>query len=376
MTPGPYRIASYCSSPSWGGLEMNVLHFLRWMQARGWETVFYGDPATRIYREASEAGLLVRSVRSHRRFGDFLNAWRLSRLVRQDNVRRLIVHRSPDLFLGVMARHFAKGNTRLIFCQHMHIGKNKKDPYHVWLYRRIDAFVTPVAWLAKRVREKTSVLPEHLHIIPHGLEIERFTKGKPAREAARKRFGLPPDAWVAGLIGRLDPKKGQDIAVKAIAALHLSGHSPHLLLIGDQSFAEGDAYALGIHQLVDELRLNDYVHFFPHQDDVEWAYAALDVFVLASKSECYGMVTVEALVSGLPVIGTNDGGTVSLIDHGRNGFLVTPRDVDALARALITLLENRDQAVKMGASAQKEAVMSYSHVRQCESWEKMFDDLN
>jgi len=355
---------------------MNILHFLRWMQARGWEVVFYGDPATRIYRQASDAGLLVRPVVSRRRFGDFLNAWRLSRLVRQDNVQRLIVHRSPDLFLGVMARHFARGNTRLIFCQHMHIGKNKKDPYHSWLYRRIDAFVTPVAWLAERVREKTSVLPEHLHIIPHGLEIGRFTEGRPSREAARKRFALPPDAWVAGLIGRLDPKKGQDIAIKAMATLNRSGHRLHLLLIGDQSFAEGDAYALEIHQLVDELRMNDYVHFFPHQANVEWAYAALDVFVLASKSECYGMVTVEALVSGLPVIGTNDGGTISLIDHGRNGFLVAPRDVDALANALTTLLENRDQALRMGASAQEEAVMKYSHISQCESWERMFENLN
>jgi D-inositol-3-phosphate glycosyltransferase len=376
MKPGPYRIASYCSSPSWGGLEMNVLHFLRWMRGRGWEAVFYGDPGTRIYRQAADTGILVRPVISHRRFGDFINAWRLARRARQDNVRRLIVHRSPDLFLGVMARCFSRGNTRLIFCQHMHIGKNKKDPYHAWLYRRIDAFVTPVAWLAERVLEKTSVMPKDLHIIPHGIEIERFTAGKPSREAARRRFGLPPDAWVAGLIGRLDPKKGQDMAIKAIAAMHGLGHRPHLLLVGDQSFDEGDDYARGIHRLVDELRMNDYVHFFPHHTDVEWAYAALDVFVLASKSECYGMVTVEALVSGLPVVGTNDGGTISLIDHGRNGFLVEPRNVDALATALTALIENRDQVVRMGASAQKEAVLKYSHVSQCESWERVFEDLN
>ena len=376
MKPGPYRIASYCSSPSWGGLEMNVLHFLHWMQVRGWEVVFYGDPATRIYRQASEAGILVRPVISRRRFGDFINAWRLARLVRQDNARRLIVHRSPDLFLGAMARCFSRGKTRLVFCQHMHIGTNKKDPYHAWLYRRIDAFVTPVAWLAERVRKKTSVLPEHLHIIPHGIEIERFTEGKPSREAARLRFGLPPDAWVAGLIGRLDPKKGQDIAIRALATLHQSGHRPHLLLIGDQSFNEGDDYAQGIHLLANELRINDYVHFFPHQTDIEWAYAALDVFVLASKSECYGMVTIEALVSGLPVIGTNDGGTISLIDHGRNGLLVEPRNVDALAAALTTLLENCDQMVRMGASAQKEAVLKYSHVNQCKAWERMLEDLS
>ena len=87
------------------------------------------------------------------------------------------------------------------------------------------------------------------------------------------------------------------------------------------------------------------------------------------------MVTVEALVSGLPVIGTNDGGTVSLIEPGRNGFLVEPRNVKALETAMATLLEDRDLAVRMGATAQKEAVLKYSHLSQCEACEKLFADL-
>lgn len=355
---------------------MNVLRFLVWMRARGWQVVFYGNPATRIYREASDKKIPVRPVVSHRHFGDYVNAWRLSRLARKDNVGRLIVHRSADLFLGVMARAFSRGFTRLVFCQHMHIGKNKKDPYHAWLYGRIDAFVTPVPWLAERVLEKTSVRRDHLHVIPHGIEIERFTVRKPSRDEAHRRFGLPPNAWVAGLIGRLDPKKGQDIAIQAVAALHRSGLRPHLLLVGDQSFEEGDQYTREIHNRVDQLSLKDYVHFFPHQGDVEWAYAALDVFVLASKSECYGMVTVEALVSGLPVIGTNDGGTISLIEPGRNGFLVEPRNVKALEAAMKTLLDDRDLTVRMGAAAQKEAVLKYSHVSQCEAWERLFAELD
>ena len=350
---------------------MNVLRFLHWMRIRGWQVVFYGNPGTRIYREASESGIQVRPLISRHHVGDFLNAWRLTRLARQDNVRRLIVHRSFDLFLGVMVGYFSRGKIRLIYSQNMHIGKNKRDPYHAWLYRRLDAFVTPVAWLAERVLEKTRVPAERLHIIALGTEVEPFTTLKPSREAARERFGLPSDGWVAGLIGRLDPKKGQDIAIRAVAALHQAGHRPHLLLVGDQSFGEGDEYAASVHRLVDELHLGDYVHFFPHLSDIEWAYAALDVFVMASKSECYGMVTVEALVSGLPVIGTNDGGTVSLIDHGRNGFLVEPRHVDALAQALTLLLKNRDQSIHMGARAQEEAVTRYSHIRQCESWEKL-----
>jgi len=374
-SPG-YRIASYCSSLSWGGLEMNVLRFLRWMSQRGWDVILYADPAARLYREAGNLGIATRPVVARLPAGDLTGAWRLARLMRRDGVRRLIVHRSFDLFLGALARLLSFGHTRLLYHQHMHIGGQKKDPYHAWLYRRIDAFITPVEWLAERVLEKTSVPPNRLHIIPRGVEIERFTVRRPSRTDARERYGLPSEAVVIGLIGRLDPKKGQDIAIRALARLHQAGYRPHLLLVGDQSFDEGDAFASSIHQLVGELGLSDCVHFRPHQSDVEGAYAALDIFVLASKSECYGMVTVEALVSGLPVVGTNDGGTVSLIHHGQNGLLFQPGNVTALAEALASLLDDPERVRRMGAAAQREGMVKFSHVRQCESWEQVLAGLD
>lgn len=371
-----YQIASYCSSPAWGGLEMNVLRFLRWMKQRGWGVVFYGVSSTRLYQEAANAGLCTRPVMARLRSGDVLNAWRLARLARRDGVRRLIVHRSLDLFLGAFARLFSGGHTKLLYHQHMHIGKRKHDPYHFWLYRQIDAFITPVQWLAERVLEKTSVPKNRLHIVPRGTEIDRLTSGKPRKVEAKARFGLPEDVTVIGMVARLDPKKGQDIVIEALARLKPVGYRPHLLLVGDQSFDEGDEYAASIHQLVEGLDLSDQVHYFPHMPEVEWAYAALDIFVLASKSECYGMVTVEALVSGLPVVGTNDGGTVSLIESGRNGFLVEPRNVEALVQALRTLLDDPGLMTKMGITAQAEAVVKYSHTRQCELWEKVMENLN
>ena len=375
MDPKRYRFASYCSSPAWGGLEMHVLRFLRWMSQRGWMAVLYGDPATRLYQEATRAGIDTRSVVPHLRVGNFLSAGRLARLTKRDNVRWLIVHRSPDLFVGAFARVFSGGRTRLIYHQHMHIGRDKKDPYHYWLYRRPDAFVTPVQWLADRVLEKTSVPKERLHVIPQGIETERLTTGKPDKAAARARLGLPADAIVIGLVGRLDPKKGQDIAIEALAQLRQSGREPHLLLVGDQSFAEGDTYTTLVHELVDRHHLHDLVHFVPHIDEVEYAYAALDIFVLASKSECYGMVTLEAMVSGLPVIGTNDGGTVSIIDPGRNGLMVEPRNVAELVSALTTLLDDPALRARLGAAAHEEAIVKYSHVRQCELWENLFERL-
>jgi glycosyltransferase involved in cell wall biosynthesis len=375
MPESDYTLASYCSSPSWGGLEMNVLRFLSWMQQRGWRVRLYGDPETQMYRKADSFEVPASPVTSGSFAADPLNGWRLSRALKRDNVRWLTVHQSHDLLLTSLARKFSRGRIRLVYHQHMHIGGDKKDPYHRWLYNQLDAFISPVEWLAERVKEKTGIDHDRIHIIPRGVVLERYVENQPERQAARERYQVPQDAFIIGLVGRLDPKKGQHVLIDALARLHKKGYRPHLLLVGSQTYNEAEKYVVSVYDQVMRLGLSDYVHFRPHEVSPEWAYAALDIFVLASKSECYGMVTVEAMCSGLPVVGTNDGGTVSLIDHGRNGLLVTPMDPDDLAKALELLIGDRETAARLGKTAREEAIKRYSHTRQCEVWERVLRGL-
>jgi len=145
--------------------------------------------------------------------------------------------------------------------------------------------------------------------------------------------------------------------------------------VGDRSHNEWDEFEASLRAKVAAHELETPVHFFPHRPDIEWVYAALDIFLMASKSECYGMVTLEALLSGVPVIGTNDGGTVDLVQPGRNGLLVEPRNVQQLADAIRTLLDDKDAVRRMSENARKDAVIRFSHVRQCEEWEKLLETL-
>lgn len=370
-----YRIASFCTSPAWGGLEMNVLRSMRWMQQRGWQVCLYSPAHTRMFTEAKRWNIPVQAVRQRLRKGDLAAAWRLSRLIRKQCVKRLIVHQSHDMFTAAVAKRLSPKDLRLVYSQHMHVGRNKKDLYHSWLHCSFDAWETPVQWLADRVREKSRIPAERIHVLARGQEMDKFTVLQPDRLAARQRYGLPSDAFVVGLIGRVDPKKCQDIVVQAIDRVRREGHDVRLLMIGDQTVGEGDEYTKYVRKLVKDLNLTDFVCSHPFEPEVEWAYAGLDVFVLASKSECYGMVTIEAMASGLPVIATRDGGTLSIIDHERNGLLVTPKDVDELTSAILQLIESPDFARKLAQTAREEAVVKYSHVRQCEQWEQLLTSL-
>ena len=353
-----------------------MVRFLRWMADRDWPVLFFGDPETRMYRRAEQDGLAVRPLVSRMKTGDLLSAWRFSRELRGRRIRFLTVHQSQDLFLGAAATRLTGKRTRLIYSQHMHIGRDKKDLYHRWLYGRLDAVATPVPWLAARVREKTTISDVRIHVVPRGIELPPYTTEQPRKDEARRRFDVPQDVLMIGLVGRLDYKKGQHIAIEALSALHRAGHRAHLLFVGSQTYAEGDEYVERINAMVREHSLTDYIHFRPHDEHPEYAYAGLDIFVLASKSECYGMVTIEAMASGLPVVGTADGGTLDLIRDGENGLLVTPFDSDALARALLRLIEDPALARRLADTACREAPGRFSHTVQCEAWEKLLKTLD
>ncbi|MEE8575841.1 MAG: glycosyltransferase family 4 protein [candidate division Zixibacteria bacterium] len=374
-TERPYAIGSYCSSIAWAGLEMNVLRFLRWMKERGWETVAYAAPDTKIYESAIETGQLVRPIRSGFRYGDIVNARRLAKQMAKDNVRILSLHQSSDMFLGVLAKMMAPRDFKLIYSQHMHIGANKKDFFHSWEYRKFDAWITPVEWLAERVMEKTVVSRDRIHVVPRGIELDRFMHNRPTKADARERLDLPVDIKLAGIVGRLDVKKCQDTVIRAMKRVHDQGQKLHLAIIGAKTRGEETGYAEEIHRLVKELGLSDFVHFRPHLKQQEFGYAALDMFVLPSESETYGMVTVEALASGLPVIATAAGGTLSQISEGDNGLLYPPHDDEALAECLMRLLLDNSLTKRLTEQAEKDALRLYSHTGQCEGWESVFEKI-
>jgi glycosyltransferase involved in cell wall biosynthesis len=100
------------------------------------------------------------------------------------------------------------------------------------------------------------------------------------------------------------------------------------------------------------------------------------MFVLASKSETYGMVTIEAMASGLPVIGTAEGGTLDIIAHEKSGLLFSPMNEDELAEAMVLYVTQPELAARLADEAKRVATDRYSYTSQCEGWEKMINKIH
>lgn len=186
-----------------------------------------------------------------------------------------------------------------------------------------------------------------IEVIAPGVEHAFFAPGD--RCGARRALDLPTDAPMLLFVGRIQPLKGPDVAVRSLAAL---GRPDALLVIvGGASGTEGDAEVEHLHGLIDELGVTDQVIFVAPQPHhiLSTYYRAADVVLVPSRSESFGLVALEASACGVPVVASGVGGLLTLVDHGESGFLVPGREPDAFAAYLDILLDDPTLAAEMGA---------------------------
>lgn len=207
-----------------------------------------------------------------------------------------------------------------------------------------------------------------LEIIPPGVDLQHFYP-IPADEA--KLFvGLKPDDRMVLYVGRIEPLKGIETLIRAISRLRpAKGHRPvHLAIIGGEPDASPERISKEmrrLQQLCDQLAVGQTVVFLGkrRQDTLPYYYSAAEVVVVPSHYESFGMVALEAMACGTPVVASDVGGLGFLVQDGKTGFTVPDSDVDLLLSRLSQLLEDRQLNKRMGSAA-----VAYA---QDYSWDKI-----
>ena len=157
-------------------------------------------------------------------------------------------------------------------------------------------------------------------------------------------------SFVAGYIGRLHPDKGIEYAIKAIALLP-ENLNCHLMVVGWRS---DENYARYLEKLIVDLKLQAKIRLFKQTNDVRPYMAAIDTLLLPTVSrEAFGLVLCEAMASLKPVITTNTGGQVEIVQDSVNGFLVNPRSEQELAKKIESLASDKQLCTAMGVSGRK-----------------------
>jgi D-inositol-3-phosphate glycosyltransferase len=235
-----------------------------------------------------------------------------------------------------------------------------------------DAILASCAVEAAQLRDLYDADPDRIDIVAPGVDHAFFAPGD--RRQARRALGLPEAGPLLLFVGRIQPLKGLDVAVRALAAL--GDERASLVVVGGPSGQLGERELARVHALVDDLDLANRVKFVPPQPHelLSTFYRAADVVLVPSRSESFGLVALEAAACGTPVVAAAVGGLRTLIDHGRTGYLVDDRDPDAFAGYVAEILHSPARAARLGAEAAHDA-RSYTWSIAAARLRRLYTDL-
>jgi len=207
----------------------------------------------------------------------------------------------------------------------------------------------------RNVAMEAGVDPARITVIYSGIDTANVaspTEGKLIRD----HYGLSSIQPVIGTVANLFPRKGYEYLIEALVEIRKKIPDVHCLIVG-----EGDhRYRTILMEMVMTRDLDRVVTFAGFQQDIVAHIAALDVFVLPSVMEGFGIVLLEAMAMGKPVVATDVGGIPEVVEDKVTGFLVPPRNGDALAQKILYLLENLQIAVELGQAGRMRAIEKFS----------------
>jgi glycosyltransferase involved in cell wall biosynthesis len=199
----------------------------------------------------------------------------------------------------------------------------------------------------------------------NGVDVRMFQPG-PHSARVRGVLGTVPGEVVIGHVARFMPVKNHMLLVNAMARVARVRSNCRLALIGDGVLRPH------VEHEVSRLGIQDRVAFLGHLTDLPAVYRDLDIAVLSSVSEATSISILEAMASGLPVVATAVGGTPELLAHGEAGLLVPSEDADALADALVRLVDSVGERRRLGQAARERAVALFSEDAMLDAYEELY----
>lgn len=282
----------------------------------------------------------------------------------------LHVNSSRDSWIGGIASRLVSGRPAVVRTRHISTPLNRTLTTRL-LYRHLLDFVIVTG--GERTRryliERDGLDPHRVAAFPIGIDVEYFRPAPPDRDL-RTELGLPPGQLLVGLISYLRSYKGHEYYVEAAKFVARQRTDVTFLIVG-----EGPEESR-IRASIQEARLSDRIRMLGFRDDLLNVFRSLDVFVIPSvEGDTIPQVLMQALAMGLPVVSTAVGSIPDVILDGQTGFVVPPRDADALAARIQSLLSDASLRTSMGKQGRAVVERSYSLDRMLDELERVYKNV-
>jgi glycosyltransferase involved in cell wall biosynthesis len=310
----------------WRGGEVHVLLLCRQLISLGVNVTLTCRSGSIVDQKAREAKIPVINLPLKGTI-DLKSSWTLANYCRKNSIDIIHAHNGRDYWMANWAKFF-NPKLKVVITRHI-LAPFKNTPLHRWIYKKVDQVIT----VSQAVKKAITIFPpEKITVVYNGIDIEKFATAAPGTLC--QELGISAQTKIVGMVGRVNPSKGHLTFFQSIPEILAKCPDTVFVIAGS-----GD-----ISQLPN---LGEHVHFLGERKDIPAIMKDLDVLVMASRNEPFGLVTVEAMASGTPVVGANSGGTAEIISDGETGLLFPPEDPAKLAEAVIKVLTDAKLADKL-----------------------------
>jgi len=349
MSKSTLRIVHIETGKNWRGAQVQVLHTALGQKRLGHEVSLVCPPGSALGHKAREAGLEVAFLRCRiALYGfDTLKMASYMRKIKPDIVH---LHSSHAHNVGGAAARLARVPAVVL-------SRRMDTPITLWHHKLkykvgYDAVIA-ISHGVKQALVRAGVHSDRISVVRSAIE-DHWWKEPGDREKTRKTLGYANDDIVAAVIASIEPRKGQDLLIRALPQILQAAPNVRLLLVGKDDTSQPER------ALAKELGLESHVLFAGFRSDVKDIIAASDIIVAPSYLEGLGVSIMEAMACGKPIVASNVGGIPESVVNGQTGILVKPGDAEALAQAVASLAVNESLRQEMGRRGQLRAKADFS----------------
>lgn len=324
------KVLYVITSTGFGGAERLLLAYLKLLDRNVYDFHVCSllEKPDDLQDEISKYSKLT-NLKSTNRFNPVVIP-KLAKLIKQIKPDIIHTHLFQARFYTTVARFFS-GPVNLITHKHNNVNLIKHNIFIV--FEMISIFfnnkvIAISQSVAQSLRKFEFVSSKKIFVLHNGIDFDRFNK------IASNKAILPGKEIIIGLVCRLEPQKGISYLLLAMRTILAKFPNTKLEIVGDGSLRQE------LEEFSKKLGISNSVKFFGKFADVIPFYKRMNIFVLPSIYEGFGIVLLEAMAAGVPVVATNVDGIKEVVTDGKNGVLVKPKDPDAIADAVIKLIEN------------------------------------
>jgi glycosyltransferase involved in cell wall biosynthesis len=325
---------------TWRGGQNQVLVTLLGLRALGHRTMLVANSQGELRQRAAEGLDLV--PLAPRTEMDLGAAWRLSRLLKQLKPDLVHAHDPHGVAMAALALSMSTSPVKPpLFAARRVDFHMRNSTLSRWKNRQVDCFIC-ASEAIRRILIADGIPAARTVTVHEGIDLERVAAAPPA--GLHEEFWLPHDAPIVGNVAALVAHKGQRYLIEAAAAVIRQVPDARFVIAG-----EGELRPQ-LERLIKERHLEKHVLLAGFRPDVLSLHKSFDIFVLSSTTEGLGTSLLDAMACGKPIVATSAGGIPEVVEDGITGLLVSPRDVEGLAHAIVKLLKDGQLREQYGAA--------------------------